>query len=56
VYDSCESLAGAAAGKLLAALKAITPVRVNPHLDNAEGLQGALALAGAGYDEHLAET
>jgi hypothetical protein len=56
VYDSCERLAGVAAGELLAELMATQPVPVKPHLD-AQKVYDALrrALARAGYDEHLAD-
>ncbi len=57
VYDSCEWLAGAAAGEILAALKATPPVPVKPHLDTPR-VYDALrrTLARAGYDKHLADT
>jgi len=57
VYDSCELLAGTDACEVLAALKAMEPVPVKPHLDT-PNVYDALrrALARAGYDGQLADT
>ena len=57
LYDSCELLAGTDACEVLAALKAMGPVPVKPHLDT-PNVYDALrqALAYAGYDGQLADT
>jgi len=56
VYDVCETLAGAEAADLLAALQATPQVPVKPHLDSPRVYEALRhALARACYDEHLAD-